>query len=92
MKEKEVSIGVPVVAWWVKNPTNIHENVGLIPGLTQWVKDPVLLHSTPSLATSICCRCGPEKKKGSREAISLFHVRKQEASRRMLGWPLSATM
>ena len=43
MKEKEVSIGVPVVAWWVKNPTNIHENVGLIPGLTQWVKDPVLL-------------------------------------------------
>ena len=23
---------------WVKNPTNIHENVGLIPGLAQWVK------------------------------------------------------
>ena len=27
---------------WVKNPTSIHEDVGLIPGPTQWVKDPVL--------------------------------------------------
>ena len=26
------------VAQWVKNPTRIHENAGLIPGLTQWVK------------------------------------------------------
>ena len=31
-------IGVPIVAQWVKNPTGIHEDVGLIPGLTQWVK------------------------------------------------------
>ena len=23
---------------WVKNPTNSHEDVGLIPGLSQWVK------------------------------------------------------
>ena len=29
------SIGVPVVAQWVKNPTSIHENVGSIPVLAQ---------------------------------------------------------
>ena len=27
----------------VINLTRLHEDVGLIPGLTQWVKDPVLL-------------------------------------------------
>ena len=30
---------VPVVAQRVKNPTSVHENAGLIPGLAQWVKD-----------------------------------------------------
>ena len=34
--------GVPAVAQWVKNLTIVHEDGGLIPGLTQRVKDLVL--------------------------------------------------
>ena len=32
------SAGVPIVAQWCTNPTSIHEDVGLIPGLAQCVK------------------------------------------------------
>ena len=35
--------GVPIVALWVKSPSGIHEDVGLIPALAQWIKDLVLL-------------------------------------------------
>ena len=31
--------GVPIVAQWLTNPTSIHEEKGLIPGLVQCVKD-----------------------------------------------------
>ena len=29
--------GIPIVVQWVKNPTNIHEDAGLIPGPTHGV-------------------------------------------------------
>ena len=37
--DKNFSLGVPVVAQWLTNPTRNHEVVGSIPGLAQWVKD-----------------------------------------------------
>ena len=43
-------IGVPIVAQRVKMLTSIHEDMGLIPGLTHWVKDTVLLHAAVQVA------------------------------------------
>ena len=41
---------VPIVAQGVTNPTNVHENAGSIPGLTQWVM-------TPGVSVSYCVIC-----------------------------------
>ena len=50
------------MAQQIKNPTNIPEDAGLIPTLTQRVKDPVLPKAALSAyvkdAAQICCCCG----------------------------------
>ena len=42
--------GVPIVAQRVKGPASIHEDSGLIPGLTQWAKDSALPQAAGKLA------------------------------------------
>ena len=40
---------------WVKNPNSIHDDAGLIPGLTQWVKG-----SSIAVICGVGCRCSSD--------------------------------
>ena len=39
LKKTDRDTRIPTVAQQVKNPADIHEDLGSIPGLAQWVKD-----------------------------------------------------
>ena len=59
---KKKHVGVPIVAQWVKNLNNMHEDVGSIPGFTQWVKDLALLQAVVQVEDTAgiphYCGCG----------------------------------
>ena len=59
----EVSfLGVPIMAQWLMNPTNIHEKAGLIPALVSWLKIrrccELQCRSKMQLRSYSCCGCG----------------------------------
>ena len=51
--------GVPAVAQRVKNPTNIHEVAGSIPGLAHWVKGLAWLRSSIALSVAQATAAAP---------------------------------
>ena len=70
-------MGVPVVTQQVKNPTSIHEDVSLIPGLAQWV----------------AVSCGVGRRHGSDLALlCLWRKSAATASIQPLAWELPFAM
>ena len=54
--------GVRIVVQWVKNPTHIYEDAGLIPSLAQWVG-----------GSGVAVSCGVGSRRGSDPTLLLWH-------------------
>ena len=58
---EKVTCGISRCAQWVKNPTSIHEDACLIPGLVQCVMDlawPQAAQVEDAAQIPHCCGCG----------------------------------
>ena len=75
-------LDIPIVAQWVRNPTRIHEDVGLIPGLTRLVK-----------GSSIAANCGISPRCSSNLALLWLWCRSAAAAPiQLLAWELPYAM
>ena len=67
-RNHEVARSIPGLTQWVKDLADCHElwcrsKTWLGSGIAVAVAGSCSSDSTPSLGTSICCRCGPKKQK-----------------------------
>ena len=75
---KGLTTGDPFVAQWVKDPNDIHENVGLILGFSQWAKG-----SGIDTSCGVGCTCGLET-----ALLWLWHRPAAAALTQSLAWEI----